>query len=355
MSVMSGYLIREITRGSVIALVILVTLFNLFSFSDEMKSLGKGHYGLYEIFWYLLLGTPRLIYELVPYSALLGSLLVLGGMANNREIVAMRAAGFSLFWLLRTIMLAGLLLVTFSIVIGEFLAPAAERTAQVLKTTAQNQQVVIHAKYGMWLRENNSFINVKQIYDDGKLGNINIFYYDDQYRLVKIEHAESANFIGSQQWRLDDIRWTDVSAQQVVSGESDAQIWKTSIDPDLLNLVVVKSDNLSLYDLYMYINFLQENNQKSQSYELAFWGRLINPLVTFVMLMVASPFVLTVKQRVGSSSRLVIGILIGLAFNNFDRIAGHVGLVYGMNPMLMALMPSVLTFCLAIYFVKRLR
>jgi lipopolysaccharide export system permease protein len=105
----------------------------------------------------------------------------------------------------------------------------------------------------------------------------------------------------------------------------------------------------------MYIDFLKENNQKSQTYELAFWSRLINPLVTFVMLMVSIPFVVGASCGVSTGSRMMLGIVIGMTFNIFDKIAGYVGLVYEFNPMLMAILPSLLVFCGATYAVSRVR
>ncbi len=355
MNVITGYIVREVVKGSLIALLLLLTLFNLFTFSDELKDLGKGSYGLKEILLYLALTSPRVFYELVPSAALLGSLFVVGAMANNREIIAMRAVGLSVFWVIRAIMLGGLVLVIISVAVGEFVAPAAERTAQMIKTTAQNQKVVIHSRYGMWLREGNRFINVRQIHDDGWLGDISLYQLNDQYRLDLIKHAETARYLGAELWRLENIQWSEVSGRRIFSDASDSEQWKTSIDPDLLNIVVVKSDNLSLYDLYMYIVFLKENNQKSQSFELAFWSRLINPLVTFVMLMVSAPFVIGIRRGMGTGGRMMIGILIGMTFNIFDKIAGHLGLVYGLDPMVMALLPSALVFCGALYAVNRIR
>ena len=53
MNVLTGYIVREVLKGSFVALLLLLTLFNLFTFSDELKDLGKGSYGLKEIFYYL--------------------------------------------------------------------------------------------------------------------------------------------------------------------------------------------------------------------------------------------------------------------------------------------------------------
>jgi lipopolysaccharide export system permease protein len=352
-NVLIGYIVKEVIKGSLMALLLLLTLFNLFTFSDEMKDLGVGGYGLKQIFMFLALTSPRVFYELVPSAALLGSLFVVGAMANNREIVAMRAAGLSIFWIIRSIMLAGLILVIVAVAVGEFIAPDAEREAQLLKTTAQNNGVVLRSQYGMWLREGNRFINVRKILDDGSLGDVRVYEISQQHKLNLVTHAEHGKFLGDKQWQLSNVKQSLINSQQINANTYPQMPWQSSIDSDLLKVAVVNSDNLSLYDLYMYIDFLKTNNQKSQSYELAFWSRLINPFVTFVMLMVSAPFVISIGRGIGTGGRIMMGIIIGMTFNIFDRIAGHVGLVYDVNPLLMAILPSTLVFCAAMFAVWR--
>ncbi|MDD1622577.1 MAG: LPS export ABC transporter permease LptG [Methylococcaceae bacterium] len=353
MGVLTRYIVKEVVKGSSVALLLLLTLYNLFTFSDQLQDLGKGNYGLKQILIYLTLTSPRIIYELTPSAALLGSLFVVGAMANNREIVAIRATGLSTFWIIRTIMLAGLVLVIGAVLIGEYVAPPSERAAQVLRTTALHDGVVLRSQYGMWLREGNRFINVRKILDDGSLADVRIYEIDDSHKLKEITHAEHAQFEGDEQWQLKGVKHSEIGEQRIFASSQATEAWKSSIDADLLKVAVVDSDNLSLYDLFMYIDFLKENNQKSQIYELAFWSRLINPLVTFVMLMVSAPFVIGIGRGTSTGARILIGVLIGTTFNIFDKIAGHVGLVYDMNPVLMAVLPSLLVFCGAVYAVRR--
>ncbi len=355
MKVLTRYIVREVIKGSLLAALLLLTLFNLFTLTDELKELGVGRYGLQEIFMYLALTSPRVFYELIPSSALLGSLFVVGAMANNREIVAMRTLGLSLFWIIRSIMLAGLALVIIALLVGELVAPTAERTAQLIKTTAQNDRVMMHSQYGMWLREGQRFINVRQVVDDGRLAKISIFQFNDDQRIEKITHAEQADYQSKDLWRLQNIKRSNFAGHQVEAEELPEEMWKSTMDPNLVNIVVVKSENLSLYDLYLYIDFLKTNNQKSQTYELAFWSRLVNPLVTFVMLMVSVPFVIGIRRGMGTGGRLLLGIVIGMMFNIFDKIAGNLGIVYGYNPLLMAVLPSVAVFCGALLAIRRAR
>jgi lipopolysaccharide export system permease protein len=354
-NVLTGYIVREILKGSFVALILLLTLFNLFTFSDELKSLGKGSYGLREIFYYLALTSPTVFYELVPSSALLGSLFILGAMGNNHELIAMRAAGLSIFGIIKAVMAAGAILVIISILVGEFVAPQADRKAQTIKVTAKHGEVLMDAKYGLWLREGKQFINVRQIQDDGNLADISIYELDDLHRLHQAVHAEQASFLGGRQWQLEGIRKSEISTQQMLASTEKEQLWTSSVAPDLLKNTVVNPNNLSLYDLAMYISFLKDNHQKSHAFEQAFWGRVVNPLVTFVMLLVSAPFVIGVRRGVSAGARMMIGIVIGMSFNIIDTTVAHIGLIYNLNPPLMSFIPSLAVLAIALYAVRRVQ
>jgi len=354
-NVLTGYIVKEVLKGSFIALLLLLTLFNLFTFSDELKDLGEGSYGLKEIFYYLALTSPRVFYELVPASALLGSLFILGAMGNNRELIAMRAAGLSVFGIIRAVMLAGAILVIISILVGEFVAPVTERMAQLIKVSAQNKQVLMNAKYGLWLRDGKKFINVRQIEDDGTLADISIYELDEQQHLQQAMHADRAVFLGNQQWNMKNIKKSEISIQQMLASTVENEVWKSSIAPNLLKIVVVNPNNLSLYDLAGYVGFLKKNHQKSHVFELALWGRVVNPLVTFVMLLLSAPFVIGIKRGVSVGGRMMIGVVIGMGFNIIDKIVGHLGLIYDLNPPLMAFIPSLTVLALALYAVNRVQ
>jgi lipopolysaccharide export system permease protein len=349
------YIVKEVLKGSFLALLLLLTLFNLFTFSDELKDIGTGGYGLKQIFLYLLLTSPRVLYELIPSAALLGSLFVLGTMANHREITAMRAAGLSVMWIIRAQMIAGVVLVITALSVGELIAPETEHAARLLKMTSQHNKVIMHSRYGIWLREGNQFVNIRQVENQSTLNGINIYQLNQQKKLAQVMHAKTGEFIGDEQWRLTNIRRSQITTKQIHSIHNDEQIWKTSIAPDLLKIVVVKPDNLSLFDLAQYIDFLQENNQKSQTFEAVFWRRLINPLIIFVMLMVSSPFVIGIKRNSSLGGRLMIGVLIGMGFNILDKITNHMGLVYDLNPIIVALFPGFLVFISAFYLVNKMQ
>lgn len=353
MPVLTSYIVKEILKSTAVAVLCLLTLFNLFTFGDELDDLGRGNYGLKEVFYFITLTSPTTLYELIPAGALLGSLFTLGNMANNRELIAMQSAGLSVFGIVKNVLLAGAIMVTIAFLIGEFIAPLGERTGQRIKLSAQNKNAIMHSRYGLWLREGNQFINVKRLQDNGMLSGVYIYELDPQRHLSRVVYAKQATFLGDQKWKLEILKQSVVSTQQMQASKKRYRIWPSSIEPDLFKVVTVNPNNLSLYDLAMYIKFLKDNHQKSLVFDLAFWGRVVNPLVTFVMLLVSVPFVIGIRRGISVGGRIMIGVVIGMSFNIIDKIVGHTGLIYELNPPLVAILPSFIVLTAALLAIKK--
>ncbi len=352
MKTLNRYIGMEIIKGSAVSIVILLSIYNFVTFGDELDDLGKGNYGLKQIFQYLALTSPRNFYELMPSAALIGTLFTLGSMANYRELLAMRISGASMFQLIRAVLRAGLVLVITAILIGEFIAPDSERSAQLLKATAQKKQLALETKYGFWLRNGNTFINVRNLGAGEKLGNIGIYEFDNSHRLTQAIHAGKANFKKGK-WHITDLKRTRFNEGEITAETLADSTWDSLFDPELTNILVVKAENLSIVGLFKYIYFLKQNNQQSDEFQLALWSRLINPLVTLVMLLVALPFVFRWDRVMNTSQRMVIGVLIGLGFNLFDRTFSHIALVYGLNPVFSAFFPAFLFLTGAIVAIRK--
>ena len=169
-------------------------------------------------------------------------------------------------------LLAGAILAVIAIIIGEFIAPEAERNARVMKDRLSNGNFMMTTYYGLWFRDGKRFVNVQQVVEDGSVNDLTLYEFDDNQRLRIVKHAEKAHFMEQEKWVLQKVRQTEITPKQTFASEIEVENWTSKIDPNLMNIVVIKPDSMSLVDLSNYIDFLKENNQKSQRYELAFWG-----------------------------------------------------------------------------------
>ncbi len=354
MKVLNRYIAMEVLKGALVASIILLSLVNFFTFTDELGDVSEGGYGIKDIFIYLSLTSPRDFYELLPSAVLLGSLVTLGGLGGNRELVAMQAAGASKFRIIWAVMRAGLMLAVFGTLIGEYLAPPSEREALTFKSAAAHKQVASRTKYGFWLRDGRVYINIRQIQQQQELGDISIFEFDEDRRLKLETHADKAVYDGKK-WRLDNIKITRLGRDSAQGETTPAVDWASVLAPELLNIFVIKPEYLSAYELWKYMEYLKDNGQKNPSVDLAFWGRIVNPFVALVMLLVAVPFVMTLRRETSLGQRIVVGVTFGLGFYLFDRMFGNIGLVYHMNPLFAASFPTLLVFGAAVFGIARLR
>ena len=73
------------------------------------------------------------------------------------------------------------------------------------------------------------------------------------------------------------------------------------------------------------------------------------------MLVVAMPFVFGPQRSAGAGQRLLVGLLLGLAFFLVNYLLGNVVLLYGYPPLAGAILPSLLFLGGGFYALHRLR
>lgn len=352
MKILDRYLGMAVAAGTLLVMVVMIALFFFVDFVDQLGDIGKGNYGLAEAIQYLLLIQPRNIYTLFPLAALLGSLLGLGWLASNSELLVIRAAGVSLGQISWSVMKAGLLMILAVLFIGEVVAPASEQYAQTQRSLALSDRITLKTDYGFWTRDGRSFINIRTVLPGQRLGNINIYEFDDHHQLRVATYAKDARFVNGK-WMLRGIVQSHLSADRVDTRRLKRATWESLLSPDLINVLSITPDRLSTWELHKYITYLHENDQSAGPYELAFWNRAAWPLSTALMTFLAIPFVFGSLRTVGMGQRMLIGSLVGIGFYLVNQTFSQAGLVYNFNPVLSALLPVSVFFILSFILVRK--
>ena len=114
------------------------------------------------------------------------------------------------------------------------------------------------------------------------------------------------------------------------------------ISPRLLKVLAIQPMDMSLRDLAVYIDYLGLNGLDSGSHRLAWWSKLLAPGTNLVMLFIAMPFVFGGMRSATAGKRLFVGILLGMVYFLINRTMGSVALVYGIPPLISAMLPPTL-------------
>ncbi len=348
MKTIHRYLARELLSSTFLVLVILLMLFGFFDFIHELGDLGKGHYDLSNIIVYVLLSLPGHVYELFPIATLIGAIFALSQWVVHSELTVMRASGVSVRDLAVSMLKTGLVLVLLTIVFGEFIAPVSERIAQQFKLKATSSVVAQDFRSGLWVKDSTSFINIREMLPDTTLIGVKIYRFSPAYHLQSIRFANKGVYLSDHEWRLSGVVETSFDKDKTKVVKIPQVKWLSVLTPDLLSVLLVVPEQMSIWNLYTYVQHLRESHQRATRYAIVMWTKLIYPFAILVMLLLALSFSLRINRSGGVSSKVFMGIMVGLVFHLSNQIFAHLGLLKNWSPVFSAIFPFFAFFFLAV-------
>ncbi len=354
MTVIRGYLGRAMLRATLLVLAVLLALGGFIEFVGQLDDVGTGNYGVVQGIVYALLKLPEMAFVMLPMAMLLGSLLGLGALANGSEMIALRAAGVSPVALARAVLATGAVVTIFGLVLGLYLSPPLERYSRQYRTFAMHGPSGLASAQSAWVRDGNTIMNMSRMGDPSNFGGVYLFRLGSG-GLASIAHADSAGLGGGREWTLNNFAETrfDDHGVTVRSERKFAEL--TDLSPELLSLTVVRAEALDGLALWRYIRYLRENELDSHRYEVAFWGRIASAVAVAPMCVLALTFAFGQMRRAGTGARMLVGIVVGLAYFLVSRGLADGGEVYDLQPLLVGWLPTVLLGGVTIWALVRTR
>ncbi|MES2978851.1 MAG: LPS export ABC transporter permease LptG [Pseudomonadota bacterium] len=357
---------REALSAIALVAVGFLSLFFFFDLVDELQYLGKnnvfgGVNNIYQIrhaLLYVALLIPNHLYELLPISVLIGSIFVMARLAQSSEFTILRTSGLGPWRALRLLMTLGALFVVLSFVVGDYLAPAADRASQLLKARYQGRITI--GQTGAWLKEKQGsrsyVVNVRALTADNAMQGVRIFEFDSKGLVVATTEAAEARFTGGAEWELSRAARTVFSVDSgpnagatgnaptanVARSTADPYRWPTEISAEMVSVALLKPDRMATVDLFNYVRHLTANGQSAQRYEIEFWKKVFYPLSCLVMVVLALPFAYLHFRSGGVASYVFGGVMIGISFFLLNNVFGYIGNLQNWQPWLAAAAPGML-------------
>lgn len=329
-----------------------LALFGFFDLIAELKDVGSGGYELHHAMAYVLLRLPGRLYELMPIAVLIGTLFALSSLARHSEINVLRVSGLSTAQLLGALFKVALVFALLTFLVGELVTPAAERAAQELRVRISHSSLVAQEfRSGLWVKDGRTFVNVRSVSVDARLEDVRIYEFDETNRLVQVSQAASGEYLPPDAWRLSDVRST-LLGDRVRVERVPERVWRSALNPDILSVLLVIPERMSVPNLLAYMKHLAENHQGTQRYEIALWKKVIYPLAALVMVALAVPFGYTHNRVSGVSLKIFTGVMIGIAFQMLNGLFSSLGVINSWPPVISALAPSALFLLAAIAMLR---
>jgi len=340
-STLARYLCKEVAASTALVLAALLALFSLLDLVRELGVLGIAGYSISRVLLFVVLSVPGHVYELLPLAVLIGTIVAFAQLAMHSEYTVMRASGASTAQIAGAISLVGVLFAVLTFAFGEFVAPATERMAQRLRLKAVAGVVAQQFRSGLWVKDEGSFINVKQVLPDNTLLGVRLFEFDGDHRLRAVSEATRGTYQGPNRWLLEGVRQTRFEGDRTVASAPGAMEWRSVLNPDILSVLLVNPQQMSAAHLWSYVQHLRDNKQKATRYEIALWSKFVYPLAVLVMMLLALPFAMLQRREGGIGVKVVAGIMLGLTFHLLSRLFAHTGQLNDWPPVVAAVLPSL--------------
>lgn len=368
------YIASSVLISILVIIFIIVCLASLFALVDQLNDF-KNNYGIWQAVQYVALTSPRRLYDNLPMASLVGSLIGLGALASRSELTIMRAAGMSTGRIVLAVMRPILVIMVISVLIGEYLVPATETKAQAQKELALSydvsQQLIEQTVLeGSWHRQGNEYIRINSVQPNGLLIGVTRYYKDGQ-RIDYASYSKQAIFQNNQ-WVLKDTITTCFEDKYTKVVNEESSQWLTpsptcpsadsataikaepiNITPELLNTISSNPANLSLTGLWQYIHYLEKQGLNNNSYWLAFWNKLLQPLQTLALVILAISFIFGPLRSVTMGQRIFTGVVIGFIFKIAQELLGPSSLVFHFPALLAAVIPIIICIVIGSYLLKK--
>jgi lipopolysaccharide export system permease protein len=357
MRLLARYIVVETLRGVALTVTVLVAVASFVDLVSQFGDVGTGSFGFLEAVTYVALRLPRMVFEVLPAAALIGTLLGLGNLAVHRELIVMRASGVSNLQLLGAVGAAGLTLVLVMVMLGESLAPSLGAYAREMRTRALLQEgAEVEGAQSTWLKDDDRIWNLRRQrgeveFDSGVL----LFELGADGRLRQVARADSADFSSEEEWVLTNYAETRFTADAIEVEQERLAHRPYQLSPELLALSEVRQDLLDTPALRRYIRYLHDNDLDARRYEIAYWARIASMVSVLLMTVLALPFVFGGLRSAGTGGRLLVGLVIGLSYYVATQMLVSTGEVFDLDPRVVAWAPSAVLLLVAGAAFTRLR
>ena len=354
MTILDRYIGLALARSALLVILILLPLFTLLDLVQQLDDIGTGNYGLLDALIYEVFLMPSYLLSLMPFTALLGTSMALGGLAHTNELTAMRASGISIRRIGLATLKSGTLFILVAIAIMEWVAPPLHQQAIKRQSQALSGGDVLIQEHGSWIHQGNRFIKLPNIHEGRTLEDIHVFEFDPEKQLLKSYlHADQVEMKDRQQWLYKDLILKDYKQKDVITRHEAELVRQSYLTEKQLRVMEQPINSLPPTGLYQYLKFLRNSEQATERFEMVFWQKAIFPVTVIIMMLCSFPFVFGSLRTSSAGKRIVLATITGIAFQLVSQLLVNLGLMLNFSPLLTTLTPIVIIMILATVLMRR--
>jgi len=354
MPIIYRYILKEIIKFSGIILGVVTGIYLAIDFFEKIDDFLEANLSIFKAFLFFILKIPFIIAQVLPVAVLLAVLVVFCIMIKNNEMIALKSGGASIFYILKPVLLLGLFFTLFLFIISEVMVPVSmEKSNRIWLKDVKKKNTLISKEKNIWIKGTSSITHIKY-YDPAikTAFGITIYNFDKNFRLVKRIDAKKGLFQNGKWFFYDvleqNLTEKDEKKRIQFNPEKEGML---DIMPEDLKKVIKKSEEMSFFELFAYINKIEKEGYDAEKYKVDLYAKIFFPFVCFIMCLIGSGIALKGETKEAMPVKIAIGI--GTAFVYWIFYSFCISLGYGrmLPPVIAACTANIIFLCLGFYLV----
>lgn len=333
MSIISRYIGLTWLRLLLLCQGSFVAIYLVLDMMEKIPRFLRAGGALADILRFFVWKLPEMVGQTAAFSVLMATLLTLGLLSRNSEIIAMRSCGVSLPTIAKPMLGMGLLFSLLLLVNAELVVPRSfERMERIERVDIKKQGVnAVFKRNNIWFRSDNMILQARFFDPQAKsLRGVIVWTLDSSMNPLNRIDAESAVFRDGR-WSLQKVELKDFSrGAGFVRHTAPSMDIALNLKIDDLRVLGNNADNLTYRKLKEYAENLQNGGYQAFRYLTMMHTKLSAPFSAFVMVILGIPFALRNSRSGGMA--LGIGASVGIGFAFF--VVNAVLLSYGRSGVL---------------------
>jgi LPS export ABC transporter permease LptG/LPS export ABC transporter permease LptF len=358
-SILDRYVASSYLRVLALSALAMGGIFYISTFLDLSDKVFKGDatwsmLGAY--FWY---ATPQYVYYILPLSVLLATLVTIGLLTKNSELIVMKACGISLYRVALPMLVGGLLAGGVLFLLEESVLGPSNRRAEAIRHVMRGgSPETFDVLSRRWIVGSDGDIYHYAYFDprQNQLTALSIFEFDQGMNTLRRRaFAERATHTVSDTWQIEQ-GWTrefdekgepkTFAAFTAQNGRIEQASYFATQQPD--------PDYMSYSQLRGYIGQLRDSGFDIIAQQVALERKISFPFVTLIMTLIAVPFAVTTGRR-GAMYGIGVGIVLAISYWVAFSVFAALGTGGLMTPLLAAWAPNLLFGAGAAYLLLTVR
>ena len=350
---LSRYIFYTVFTSIFMVLCVILGLDTAAAIIDETGAIQRNYY-FSDVLIFVITKLPSAIYEYIPFSTLIGCLYGLGLLAGTSELTVMRVSGVSLLRIVYFVMKPVIFFVIFAVVIGEYFAPYLDQRADGTREYLRKGSSAQDSATGLWIKEDREFMHFNAVFPGGVLYGVTRYQFNEDQELGEASFSTRATYNSVEgSWMEENVSITRFSDSNISTEKKLTRQWNSELSPQILTVNVLPAESLPISTLVSHIKFLEQQFMDSAVYRLAFWEKMLQPLVIVSLVLVAISFVFGPLRESTMGFRIFIGVVIGISFKMVQDLLGPFSIVFGFPVVYAVIIPIFLCIVLGVFLLKR--